>query len=165
MRIKEEKGSFVIVDFNEAEAYKIACKIEEDGVHFYKKLQEGAIKKEVRDAVSFMLKEEENHLKYFTELLFDKEEKEEDTFEGDDLLSSMDYGVFKPYENLSELEKIINDPKKALKLGILIENNSIRFYETCRNEVKDKNAKKEIGNIIEEEKKHKEIFEDMLKKI
>lgn len=164
MKIKEKNGNFIIVDFTEAEAYKIACKIEEDGVHFYKKLLEKSVDKKVKDAVSFMLKEEEDHLKYFTESLFSKEEKEEESFEGDDLLSSMDYGIFQPYQNLDELERIIKDPQKALKLGILIENNSIRFYETCREEVKDSRAKKELENIIEEENKHKKILQDMLKK-
>ena len=38
MRIEEREGEIVISSFNELEAYKIATKIEKDGIDFYAKL-------------------------------------------------------------------------------------------------------------------------------
>lgn len=151
MRIEEKEGNLVITDFNEIEAYKIACKIEADGISFYKKfLSEFS-------EVDFLLKEEQKHLKLFNELLFNLKEKKEDSFEGDDFLSTIDYGIFMPV-------KKINSPREALQLGIIIEDRSIKFYEFCKDKVSSNTAKKEISNIISEEHKHKELLEEMLKK-
>lgn len=162
MKIEEKNGQLVIVDFNELEAYKIACKIEEDGLHFYKKLMEKISGDAPKSALAFLIKEEEEHLKFFEESLFKLEEKEEDSFEGDDLLSTMDYGVFRPYEDSQELEKILSDMNRTLHLGIVIEDKSIKFYEFCKRKVKDKKVKAEISKIIKEERKHKQHLEDML---
>ncbi len=38
MKIEEREGKLVIVDFNELEAYKVASKIEKDGIRFYDNL-------------------------------------------------------------------------------------------------------------------------------
>lgn len=162
MKIEEKNGKLVIVDFNEIDAYKIACKIEEDGIHFYKKLIEKIDGNAPKKALALLIKEEEEHLKFFEESLFKLEEKEEDSFEGDDLLSTMDYGIFESYEDLQELDKILKDMDKTLRLGILIEDKSIKFYEFCKRKVKDKKVKAEISKIIKEERKHKQHLEDML---
>lgn len=147
MRIEEKEGNLVITDFNELEAYKIACKIEADGIDFYKS----------KEVFNFLLAEEQKHLKLFNELLFKLKEGREDSFEGDDLLSTIDYGIFMPV-------KKINSPREALQLGIIIEDRSIKFYEFCKDRVSSNTAKKEISNIISEEHKHKELLEEMLKK-
>lgn len=162
MKIAEKNGELVIVDFNELEAYKIACKIEEDGLHFYKKLMEKINGNAPKTALAFLIKEEEEHLKFFEESLFKLEEGKEGSFEGDDLLSTMDYGIFKPYEDLQELDKILKDMDKTLRLGILIEDKSIKFYEYCKTKVKDRKSKAVISKIIKEEEKHKQHLEDML---
>ncbi len=40
MKIADQAGKLVITDFNEEEAYKIACNIEREGIRFYKKLMD-----------------------------------------------------------------------------------------------------------------------------
>jgi rubrerythrin len=164
MRIEEKNGELVIVDFNEVDTYRIACKIEEDGIHFYKKLLKRLKSDKVCETLKFLLKEEAEHLKLLEESLFDAEEKREDEYEygEDDLLTSIDYGIFRPYENINEFEKILDDPKKALKLGVVIEEKSIKFYELCRSEVSDPKAKENLSEIIGEEKMHKKILEEMM---
>ena len=37
MKIVEQDGKLAITDFNEEEAYEIACNIEKEGIKFYKK--------------------------------------------------------------------------------------------------------------------------------
>jgi rubrerythrin len=162
MRIEEKNGEMTIVDFNEADTYKIACKIEEDGIYFYKKLIGKVSSAKVKESLSFLLKEEQKHLNLLEESLFEANEKSGDEFEGDDILNSIDYGVFCPYESIAELEKILDEPKKALKLGVIIEEKSIKFYEACRDKVADNNVRDKISEIIGEEKMHKQILEEML---
>ena len=156
MRVKEKDGDMIITDFSEIEAYKIACKIESDGLHFYKKLREKVKDEKAKETIDFLLEEEKEHLRIFEKMLFDVREKQEDAFEEDDLLSSMDYGIFKPYENIENLENILNDQKRAINLGLAIEDKCIIFYEACKNMVKDEKTKEAISKIIKDEYKHRE---------
>ena len=75
----------------------------------------------------------------------------------------MDYGIFHPYQDIKDLSEILNDEKKALRLGIALEDKSIKFYEACMNHVSSPQAKTALQNIIEEENKHKSIFENLAK--
>ena len=159
MRIEEKGGSFVIVDFDEADAYKIACKIEKDGMDFYKDLRDRSGDEKIKEAMEFLLKEERGHLKLFEELLSEIEREREDTSEEDDLLDSLDYGVFQPYKNIEGLEAAVNEPKKALKLGIIIEEKSIKFYEACKGRLTSSKAIQKVTDIIREERGHKQKLE------
>ena len=160
--VEEESGNLVITDFDEMEAYRIACKIEEDGIEFYKRLADKIIIDKTKQIIAFLLSQEEKHLKFFLECLSRLREKKEDLSEEIDLLSSMDYGIFQPYQSIAELDNILNQPRRALKLGIVIENNSIKFYAACKNNISSQEAKKRVALIILEETKHREILEDAL---
>lgn len=162
MKIEEKEGELLITDFNQLEAYKIACKIEKDGIEFY----EGILNKEKNDNIkkelSFLIKEEKEHLKFFEGCRFEAGQDIKDGFEEDDVLNYMDYGIFEPYRHIAGLADKIDDEKKALRLGVAIEEKSIKFYKACRAEVSSLQTKRELSNIIEEEKRHKMRFEDML---
>lgn len=165
MKIEEKDGEFIITDFSELESYKIACKIEKDGVDFYQRLLDNEKKEEAKKALQFLIKEEKEHLKLFERRLFEIREKVEDQFEEDDLLSYMSYCVFQPFQEIGNLADKIADVKKVLRLGIAIEEHSIKFYKACRDRVSSIATKKELGYIIEEEKRHKLWCEDMLGRI
>lgn len=165
MKIQEKGGKFVIVDFNELEAYKIAIKIEKDGIDFYKKIFVNMQSKEIKEKLEFLLNEEREHLKFFEECLFNAGQHIEDGFQEDDLLNYMDYGIFKPLKDLKKMAKKIDDIKKALRLGIAVEEKSIRFYEFCRDKVSLSGTKDELKNIIAQEKQHRFLFKNILKSI
>lgn len=165
MKIEERNGKLTIVDFNELEAYKIACKVERDGISFYKKLKEKVDKPQVKEILDFLIGEEQKHLKFFEDCIYEVRRREEDYFEEDDLLSYMDFGVFQPYKNIEELENIISDIDAALRLGIAIENKSINFYTLCKTNISSPSAKEGLENIIKEELRHKELMESIIKKI
>ncbi len=162
MRVVEEQGKLVISDFNELEAYKIAVKIEEDGIGFYKKLLEKSFFNKAKEILSFLLNEEKKHLKFFEGCIAALRKTKEDSFEEDNLLKDIDYGIFSPYADLKDLEKKIDAARKALKLGLIIEDNSIKFYALCREKVSNSQVKKEISAIIEEERKHKIFIQDLI---
>jgi len=165
MKIENKNNTLVITDFDEIEAYIIACKIEEDGIHFYKKMRERERSPEVIKIIDFLIKEEQKHLKLFTSRLYELRENSDNDYDENDLLTSADYGIFKPYNDAEGLEKAINNEKRALSLGVIIENKSIEYYTVLLKSVSDKKAKSEIANIIEEEKHHKELLESLIKKI
>ncbi len=165
MKIEEKAGQLVVTDFNELEAYKIAIKIEKDGINFYENLinkeKNAAVKKELE----FLLSEERQHLKLFQERLYELREKLGDNFETDDVLNYLDYGIFHPYQDIKHLEKALNNIKKTLRLGIIIEEKSVKFYQACLEHVSTPQAKDALKKIIQEETNHQNIFETMLGKV
>ena len=165
MKIEERNGELTIVDFNGLEAYNIASKVEKDGIVFYENLAKCVKKKEVKDELQLLINEEKKHLKFFQDQISAIEESEEDSFQEDNLLNYMDYGIFQPYQGIKDMADKIDDVNKALRLGVLVEDKSIKFYQACLDKVSSLEAKKEIANIIEEEKRHKVLFESMLKEI
>ena len=164
MQIKEKNGELAIVDFDELEAYKIARKIESDGMDFYHRLQEKTDDEKLRKVLSFLIKKEREHLQFFEERLFKMREEKEESFEENDLFGAMDYGVFQPYQSMDDLDKALNNVKKAFKLAVIIEDHSIKFYNLCKDRVTSRGAKEEITKIIGEEKKHKKLFEELMAK-
>ncbi|MBU4304619.1 MAG: hypothetical protein KJ893_03190 [Candidatus Omnitrophica bacterium] len=59
---------------------------------------------------------------------------------------------------------VIVDYRKVLAMGIAVENKSIRFYEACKGKVSLEMTKTGLQAVIEQERKHKVFFEEMLKK-
>lgn len=163
MHIEEKDGNLVIVDFSDLEAYKIARKIESDGTHFYERLMGELDDPREKEAVKLLVDAERDHLRYFEGELSILREREEDSFEEDDLLSGLDYGIFQPYQSMDDLSSNLTTFNKAIRLGIVVENKSIQFYEHCRDHVSSPEAKKELDRIIEEERRHKRLLEKMLK--
>ena len=162
MRIEEKDGELVITDFNEVEAYKIACKIEKDGIEFYAKISGRVKDDKIKRTLSFLLNEEKKHLKFFEGQFFKVREREGDSSEEDDLLSSIDYGIFQPYQGVNGLEDVLKNPPRALRLGLILEDKSIKFYEHCRDSVSKEETKQEIAKILEEEQSHKQMLEDIV---
>lgn len=163
MKIEQKGNSFIITDFDEMEAYKVACKIEKEGLTFYKKLAEKVEDTKTKETLKVLIGRESEHLKFFQNCLFELRKTQEDVNEDNDLLDSLDFGVFQPYESIDSLDKVLTDFHKALKLGIIVEEKSIKFYENCQREVSSQSAKEGIGNIIEEEYKHKALIESLAK--
>jgi rubrerythrin len=162
MRIEEKNGKLQIVDFNELEAYKIASKIERDGIDFYGNLADGIKNKDAKDKIKFLIAEEKKHLSFFEGRLSDANQDVEDDFEEDDLLKYMDYGIFQPYQNMKEMKDIIDDVDKALDIGIIVEDRTVKFYQVCKDKIQSQETKREIQNIIDEENKHKTMLLGML---
>lgn len=164
MKIEARDDKLVIVDFNEFDAYRIACKIEKDGISFYTQLSASVENTQTKEILEFLLAEEKKHLKIFEAQLDRLRQSKEDIGEDDDLLTSMDLGVLQPYQDLNDLGKIVADATKAkaLRLGIAIEDQSIRFYNACSLNVSLNETKGELANIIAQEKRHKTLLERIL---
>ena len=162
MRIEEKDDALVIVDFDELEAYRIACKIENDGLEFYKNLLEAVNETAAKKAIQLLIGEEKKHLNLFEKCLSRLRQQKEDTSEDNDLLGSLDYGIFAAFQGAIGLKEAVRGKESALRLGIAIENNSIRFYGALKDKVPSQETKVEISNIIKEEFKHKQVLENAL---
>lgn len=162
MKIEEGNGKFAITDFNEIEAYKIASKIERDGIEFYGKLIGGIKDENIKKGLKFLLEEEKRHLNFFQESLTATKETKEDGFEEEDLLDYMNYGIFEALKKINQISKGIGNIRDAIQLGIDAEENSIMFYQACLNYVKSSTAKEELNKIADEERRHKILLTNVI---
>lgn len=158
MRIEERAGALVVVDFDVLEACKIAIRIEQDGIAFYEALAGRVSDDETRQAVLALADEERDHLDFFRGELGKAREEREDPFEEDDLASSLDYGIFAPYRDLAEA---VRNPRKALALGVLVEERTAQFYAACRDRVSSEEAKRALDRIVAEEQSHARRLREM----
>lgn len=162
MKIERREDGYIITDFNAPQAYKIAAKIEKDGISFYIYLSINSEKAEIKNIFEFLAEEEKRHLRLFEGFLDSLPAEEGHAGVDKSLLNIMDTGIFKPYHELEKEAKGMN-AKQCIKLAIDVETGSINFYRAClENAAPD--VKKELANIIKEEAKHKIMLEDALSK-
>lgn len=164
MKIEEKNGALVITDFNEFDAYRIAVAIEKDGMELYEKLLALDLKPAVRETLKFLKSQEGHHISIFEELLQQLRDAGEDTSEDNDLLTSMNFGIFEPYQSMEGLQDALTDIDKAVRLGLLFEKKSIAFYQACKEKVSSTQAAGELTAIIKEEQRHKALLEGILKR-
>lgn len=150
--------------FNALEVLTIAEQIEKNGVRFYTKAAEIFNKPDVCKILLQLIKWETKHEKFFADMR--NELSQTRTFESWDSTYDPKWmaglGVFgirsDPKDELSGKES----EEDILKRAIQKEKDSIVFYNGLRDFVPIGSAKKEIENIIEEEKQHIKILNRLL---
>lgn len=149
MKVKTAGEGIQIYDFNPIEALKIARKLEREGISFYGHLMQKAVDPKVKEALTYLKGQEEDHLKIFEKLLerVDPEAVDDDE---DDVFECVDDGVFL----LPQEKDLAADFDSALELGVTIEKRSLAFYLELVKHTESEDGKNTINKIIEEEKKH-----------
>jgi len=150
MRIKSVGEVIQIYDFNAKEAFKVARRLESEGISFYKKLLRTVKDPGVKEVLNYLLEEEKEHLQLFEDML-EGEDPEVFDNSGKDILDILDTGVFTlPKDE----EEIATDMDKALQLGINMEKRSLAFYLEMVKYTESEEGISALKKIIEEEKKH-----------
>ncbi len=162
MQIKIHDGKPVITDFSGFDAYRMALAVEKQGISFYEKVLACTHDEKAQSMLKFLIEEERKHLSFFENALTELRQKEPDPGEDNDLLGSMDFGIYEPYNQMKEMCEVISDVGRALNLGVIIEDKSIAFYRACAEHV-IADTRKELDEIISQEEKHKELLVNILK--
>ncbi len=163
MRVSIGKnGTITILDFSPVQAYKIAAKMEKNGIVFYRELAEKVKDAEARREVDFLIDQEAEHLKTFEDLLLREKKEVEDSFEEDDFVDYMNTHVFDQSKDKLDAQRI-DHRHTALEEAMDMEKRSILFYEGCLANSMDEKAKKAFKEIIGEEKSHLSKFAELLR--
>ena len=157
MKIKGIGEEIQIYDFNAKEAFKVAHRLESEGISFYKKILDTANDPKVKEVLNYLLEEEKDHLQLF-EKMIEGEDPEPLDDTGEDILDIVGTGVF----TLPKDEEIPADFDKAIQLGINIEKRSLAFYLEVAKHTESKEGKSALKKIIEEERKHWEELKRLI---
>ncbi|MDD5073207.1 MAG: ferritin family protein [Candidatus Omnitrophica bacterium] len=159
MKIEYKGDEIIISDFKPLEAYKIARRLEAEGINFYSIFLSSVDDVDTEKAVYSLLTEERKHLKFFNQ----KVEEISGPFDENSIVDEIDTKVFGPFGESVDLASIIKDENKAIDLGILFEKRSVSFFKACLGKTSDATAKKAFEDIIKEEEKHLESLIEILK--
>lgn len=157
MKVKNTGDGVQIYDFNIVETLKIARKLEKEGIRFYETLLGETANPTVKEVLSYLLEEEKDHLRLF-ETLLEREDPEALEDDGEEILDSVDDGVFVLPQN----EAWASDFDAAMQVGIAIEKRSLAFYLEVMKYAESEEGKTVLKKIIAEERKHWEELQRCL---
>jgi rubrerythrin len=163
MKVDFSKDEIKVFDFDELEAYRIARKMERDGVHYYTRLAEQTLKPRIREVVEMLIADEKKHLSLFegriTELCHELDVFDEDESLAD-IIDSRALDILKDSE---EVAGILCNPQEALRLGISAEKRSIAFYNELIRNTSDESGRVALTAIIAEEEEHLDKLKGLLR--
>ncbi|MFH1459620.1 MAG: ferritin family protein [Candidatus Omnitrophota bacterium] len=165
MKIIDKNGKLELTDYNELEVYAIACKIENEGVEFYKQLSKNSKNVQTKEMLELLMQEEQRHCELLGERFNYLKKVKNKASEEVELLNKLEYGVFQPFKSIKNLDTLLSDKKRTLEMALIIEDKILDFYEKCRKKLISVLSEIELDSIINVEKKHKMFFMDMINSI
>lgn len=143
------------IQIGASEVLQFAIKIEENGWNFYNKVAEANEDKKIKDLFTFLADEEVKHKETFEAMLPEIENYEPREVYPPEYFAYLrayaDNIIFKKGEE-KELSSDL-EPVSAIDFGMIIEVDSIAYYNEVKNFV-SLQQQSAIDKIIEEEKKH-----------
>lgn len=163
MEIKlRDDGTIELTDFSATQAFKIACKLERDGLALYEKMFRECSETAVNSALEYLIQTEKEHLHFFESELEKLEAQEVDGFEEDDFVDYMDSHVFDESAVPHDRGANYCEPSQALLLGLRMEQRALIFYRALREQTNDTKAQAALDTIINEEQKHMQTLEEFV---
>lgn len=160
MKVDYKGDEIIIYDFKPAEAYKVARKLELEGINFYNLFLSHCKDAETKKIIEFLLSEEKRHLEIFRK----KVDELEGPFEERSIVDEVDTTVFGSFGEPVNLNDIVKNKDKAVRLGMLFEKRSVSFFEACLEKTNDAATQEAFEDVIKEEQKHVEILKGILSK-
>ncbi|NQT67046.1 MAG: ferritin family protein [Actinobacteria bacterium] len=150
--------------FTISEILIIALKIEEYGKDFYKQYSEISGPEETGKTFMLLSKEEQIHYDKYKAILDSLKQKElKINYPGDVsfyLKALAEESIFNESKKVETALKLKSE-KEVLEFALKLEHDSIKFYEIMKRTIPLKN-RKTVSTIINEEKEHVEIINNML---
>lgn len=164
MKVDFSDDEIKIYDFDELEAYRIARKLERDGVYYYSRMKEEVLKPEIRDVVEMLIDDEKRHLSLFEEKVEEICRERGALDEDETLADIVDSHVMDILKDSEQVADILCNPQEALKLGISAERRSIAFYNELLQNTREESGKATLAELIKEEENHLDKLKGLLRK-
>ena len=149
--------------FTAQDILDIAIRLENNGEKTYQDASRQTQDKALKELLAWIAKEEQNHARWFSELK-DRLEQGEDHHLMAELSRALVEDVIQGQAfSLQEVDfEAINTPEKMIRTFIGFEDDTIAFYEVLKSFIDDPTIAGQMEQIIEEEKKHKTRFRELL---
>ncbi len=148
------------VHFSGKEVIEMGIRIEENGENFYAEAAARTTNETLVALFEYLAREEIKHKGYFKSLKKELTDEEIPGVFNPHLEEAVlyikalsDSEVFKPADQVANLDEILSDELKAVDFAIRMEKDSILFYHELANTVRESD-KAIVEKLIKEEKEH-----------
>ncbi|GLI36258.1 ferritin-like domain-containing protein [Desulforhabdus amnigena] len=162
----------MIFNFNAAEIFDVAIKIEENGKKFYDTAKGMVDDPEVKALFADLGEQEIGHKERFQSLKkqLPPEASSPTVFDAENELNAYlkmmaDQHVFVSSESVDKQLAGVKDVKSALKLAIEFEKDSVIFFLTVQDATEGSKGKAFIGELVKEEQEHLRRLTMQLRKL
>ena len=146
--------------FTLAEVYDLGLRIEKNGEKFYRDAMKQAWSSSIADMLKMLAEEEVKHADFFTKRMDTLKQKRENPFL-DEMSASMLRDIMG--NQIFSLEDAdvskLRSVDELVAVAIEFEKDTIVFYEMIASFMTDKETRRELKEIIEEEQRHVRLFE------
>lgn len=164
MKVDFSGDEIKISDFDELEAYRIARKLEEDGIYYYSRMKDEVLKPKIRDVIEMLIGDERKHLDLLEKRVEELAHKHDMVDEGETLADIIDAKVMDVLKDSERVADILCSPQEAIRLGISVEKRSIAFYNEILKSTQDKTGRAAIEELMREEQDHLKKLEGLVRK-
>ena len=154
-------GTVRIGGFNAIQAYRIARKMENDGIAFYENVRGTTRDERIKTAVTVLIDSEKKHRSFFEDALEKSNARSDNGFEEDDIVDYVSSNVFENADK-KEARTVLDDARSVVALGAEFEKKAIAFYSALLQHTDDAESQKALRVIINEERQHLETFNRLL---
>jgi len=162
MKVDFSGDEIKIFDFDELEAYRIARKMEQDGLHYYSRMKKEALEPEILEVIEMLIEDERDHLRLFERRVEELALKHKVEDEGETLADIVDSKAMDILKDTTRVAEILCDSQEALRLGASVEKRSIAFYNEILRSTEDRTGKAAIEELIQQEQDHLEKLNKLL---
>jgi len=162
MKVDFSGDEIKIFDFDELEAYRIARKMEQDGLHYYSRMKEDVSRPEIREVIEMLIEDEKEHLDLFEKKVEELARKQGVEDEGETLADIVDSKALDVLKDTTRVAEILCDPQEALRLGASVEKRSIAFYREILRTTEDTGGRAAIEDLIKQEQDHLQKLNGLL---
>ena len=146
--------------FSLAEVYDLGIRIEKNGEKFYRDAMKQTWSTPIAEMLKTLAEEEVKHVDFFVKRIDALKQKRENPFLDEmgtsmlkDILGNQTFSL-----KDTDVSKI-RSADELVSLAIEFEKDTILFYEVVGSFMTDEEARRELKEIIEEEKRHVRLFE------
>lgn len=163
MKVDFSTDEIKVFDFDELEAYRIARKMERDGVYYYTRMREEIQQPKIREVVDMLIVDEKKHLSLFEDKIEEICHELEVIDDDETIADIIDSGTLDILKDSEQVANILCNPQEALKLGISAEKRSISFYSELLQNTQDDSGRAALRGIIAEEEEHLDKLKGLLR--
>jgi rubrerythrin len=164
MKVDFSGDEIQIYDFDELESYRVARKMEEDGIYYYSRVKDEVLRPEIRNVIEMLIADEKKHLGLFQDKIDELAKERQIIDEGDTLTDIVDSKVMDVLKDSARVADILCNPQEAVRLGLAVESRSVAFYERILENTEDKRGRAALEQLIQEEKEHISKLKGLLRK-
>ena len=139
---------------------RTAIKMEHDGIEFYKKAADKTVHPLGKEMFLSFAKDEKRHLNVLNEILTNLIFSSSEEYFKETPRKKIETAFSKVKDEINERIFASPDEMEVLKIGMEMENESIRFYEDAFKKTTNSKAKALLEKLIPEEKDHYRILDN-----